>query len=313
MSFKLLDCTLRDGGYLNDWNFGKSNIEQIVTTLTGAGIDYVELGFVKGSNQDLGKAEFSKISDVDKLDLSGPQLAVMVESGYPFNYNDIPESKDTSVRLVRIIVWKSSINEAFEITKSLLCKGYKVCINLTRTDQYTLDEFTNIVSVFLKLDILAIYIVDTFGRMYLEDFQRYSECLVNILPPHVSIGIHSHNNLAQSNFVAQYYCNLDTDREYIIDATLSGIGRGAGNTKLEILLAYLNRYHKTQYNDEVLLRLSENLIEPVIRSCTKYITSAYVYAAQNNINPEYVVSHQDHHSIIEKLSEIPTEQKIRYR
>ena len=313
MAVKILDCTLRDGGYVNDWNFGQDNINTIITNLKNLDIDLIEIGFCKGEGGNPNRAEYKNIHEINTSSIQHNNLVVMVESGYKFDLGSIPESCISKVKMIRIIVWKNSIFNAFEIAKSYLNKGYKICINFTRTDQYTPEELLSLCEEFTSLEIEAFYIVDTFGSMYLEHFIKYSAFLDANLPENICIGIHAHNNLNQANQVAEYYTNIKSNRTYIIDATLSGIGRGAGNVCLELICKYMNFSNNSIYDIDTMLKISQNIIEPIIRNHYSGGKSSFIYSAINNINPEYVVQMDfNKDNVLKKLKNISDDDKVRF-
>ena len=106
MAVKILDCTLRDGGYVNDWNFGQDNINTIITNLKNLDIDLIEIGFCKGEGGNPNRAEYKNIHEINSSSIQHNNLVVMVESGYKFDLGSIPESCISKVKMIYLLTYK---------------------------------------------------------------------------------------------------------------------------------------------------------------------------------------------------------------
>lgn len=146
---QVLDCTLRDGGYVNDWMFGDKEATDIVRLLSYTGVDYIEVGFIKLCDYIADKIQFSRMEQVAKLfKPTNQKLALIVEVGYGYPVDLFPERSENTVDLVRVIMWKRMLKEGLEYCKELKRKGYEVGVQATRTEQYSDEEFADFVKMF---------------------------------------------------------------------------------------------------------------------------------------------------------------------
>jgi len=172
---KILDCTLRDGGYVNDWGFSNSQINKIVRSLECANIDIVELGYLddnkgKGENSTL----FNNLSSVDKILNNVPRSAkkvVMIDL-FSVEINKIPKQSETKVDGIRLAFHKNNIEEALSAAKKIINLGYDLFFQPMITKRYTDEEFLSVIYSACQLDIYAFYIVDSFGSMSLLEFKH---------------------------------------------------------------------------------------------------------------------------------------------
>ena len=242
-NIKILDCTLRDGGYCNQWKFGSNNIKAIVNGLTESGIDIIECGFLTnrvGYNPDVSKfTSISEIAKVIPLDRKGSMYVCMVNYG-EFYLEDIPQYDGTSVDGVRVAFHKKDMKEAVNFCFALKQKGYSVFMQAMVSLSYTDEEFLNLIKLSNDLNPFAFYIVDSFGVMKRKDLIRLFYVVEHNLKEGIEIGYHSHNNMQLAFSNSQLFLEQNTSRDIIIDSTLMGIGRGAGNLSTEMIVRYLN-------------------------------------------------------------------------
>lgn len=285
----VLDCTLRDGGYVNDWKFGDDNSVNIVDLVSKSGVDYAELAFIRICDYQKDKMEFSKMEQISDIFCpSQHNLAAMVEIGYGYPVDNFPLRSKSTVDLIRLVVWKRMIKESFAYAKALLEKGYEVAIQATRTEQYTLEEFAEFARYFSQLDLKAIYIVDTFGLLTKDNLLKYALVLDENLGKGICMGYHAHNNMQQafSNMVA--FCEHPWRHELIVDASVMGIGRGAGNLCLELFEKYLNENYSSNYNEEMIYKCADKYIQPIFEKQSWGYSIPYLLSAKYGRNPSYV-------------------------
>lgn len=285
----ILDCTLRDGGYVNDWKFGDDNSVNIVDLVSKSGVDYAELAFIRFCDYQKNKMEFSKMEQISDIFCpSQHKLAAMVEIGYGYPVENFPLRSKSTVDLVRLVVWKRMIKESFAYAKSLLEKGYEVAIQATRTEQYTLEEFAEFARYFSQLDLKAIYIVDTFGLLTQDCLLKYASVLDENLKDGIFMGYHAHNNMQQafSNMVA--FCEHPWNHELIVDASVMGMGRGAGNLCLELLEKFLNENFSSNYNEQMIYQCADEYIQPIYEKRPWGYSIPYLLSAKYGRNPSYV-------------------------
>ena len=286
---QVLDCTLRDGGYINDWRFGDKNSQEIVRLVSSSGVDYAELAFIRLCEYEKDKMEFSDMSQITRLFRpSDYKLSAMVEIGYGYPVTRFPERSTDTVDLVRIVVWKRMIRETFEYAKALIAKGYEVGIQATRIEQYNLDEFKEFVELFSQVNPKGIYIVDTFGLLTKERLLEYATVADKYMADGICIGYHAHNNMQQafSNMVA--FTEYPWNHPLMIDASVMGIGRGAGNLCLELFEKYLNENFSGKYHEHYLYEAAEKYIDPIYKQKTWGYSIPYLLSAIYGRNPTYV-------------------------
>ena len=172
---KILDCTLRDGGYINNWEFGKSVIEDTIEKLTETSIEIFEIGFLKNESYDDNRVVFNSMQQVKNVigkKKPGIFYTVMCEVVNPLPLDMLEPADNESADAIRVVVWKTkhkdgkivdALDEGYEYCKGIVEKGYKLCVQPARVDQYSDEEFINMVKMFSSLDPMAIYVVESYG------------------------------------------------------------------------------------------------------------------------------------------------------
>lgn len=286
---KILDCTLRDGGYVNDWDFGDNEAKDIVNLISKTGVEYVELGFIKLCDYVANKIQFSHMSQVSKMFRPSKQkMSLMVEVGYGYPVESFPDRSDDTVNLVRVIMWKRMLKEGAEYCRSLKDRGYEVSVQATRTEQYSYDEFADFIDMFDEINPNAIYIVDTFGLLTKERLLRYAEIADNHLSENICLGYHAHNNMQQAFSNAVVMATTQWKHDLMLDASVLGMGRGAGNLPLELILNYLNDSFGNSYNIYPLFEVAEKYLMKFYELSPWGYSMPYLFSAHNGKNPNYV-------------------------
>lgn len=298
---KLLDCTLRDGGYINDWKFGRKVIEETIHQLEKTNVDIIELGFLKNETYQEDRSVFNNVDQITKLipkKKYGINYAAMVEVVNPLPLSLIKERSNDSIDIVRVIVWKNkhdekgnvidALDEGFNYCKGIVEKGYKLCVQPARVDQYSDDEFLSMINKFKTLYPMAIYVVDSWGTLNTEDVLHYVQLADNVLPKEIAIGYHGHNNLMQAFDVAREFTNsYSNNRELIVDASVFGIGRGAGNLNIELFAKYLNETKDKKYELTPIVYLYEKYIKSIFKEHEWGYSIPYFLSAYYKCNPNY--------------------------
>ncbi len=255
---KLLDCTLRDGGYVVDAEFGEKRIRGIIEKLNRAHVDIIECGFLRNSEHISGVSVFSLPSEVEpylpKNNISNTSYVLMYDCGR-YDVSKLPEYGGEQLCGVRDCFHKEYLDQAIADAKLLIKKGYQTYIQPTGIMGYRQDEILRLVEKVNRLHPYSFSLVDTFGSMYKDDLYQLIDIVSENLLPEIYLGFHSHNNLQLSFALSQEFVDICTSRKrkVIVDATLYGMGRGAGNTNTELLMDYLNRKYQKGYDiDEVL-------------------------------------------------------------
>lgn len=291
---KLLDCTLRDGGYVNNWDFGCCAIKDIKENLETSGAEIVELGFIKNEPENKDRTVFCDINQVKKLigkKVPNREYAVMAEVINPLPLDMLAPYDEEGPEIVRVIVWKRMLKEGFEYCKGIVEKGYKLCVQPARVSQYSDEEFVDMIKMFNELNPMAIYVVDSWGTMYKDELLHYMRLADENLKQGISIGYHGHNNMMQAFEVACAFIDENlkstTKRDLIIDSSVYGIGRGAGNLNTELIAKYMNEKLDKNYNLEAILKIYEKYISTIYKREKWGYSVPYFITAKYNANPNF--------------------------
>lgn len=293
---KLLDCTLRDGGYVNNWNFGIDSIKKIINKMPESGIDILEIGFLKNEEYEKNRTVFNRIEQISSLIKTKNreiEYAAMVEVTNPVLCENISERSEKTIDIIRVIIWKRLLLEGFEYCKKLAKKGYKICIQPARVEQYSTSEFIEMVELFATIKPMAIYIVDSFGTQSLKDIMKYFGLANNILSPDVRIGYHGHNNLLQVYDIAVALTKQECERELIIDGSIFGIGRGAGNLDLELFGNYCNSEGIKRIDNATIMYLYDECISKIYSQHPWGYTIPLFLSGKYACNPNFALYYQE--------------------
>ncbi len=315
-NIKILDCTLRDGGYINNWKFGQQNIKSIIEKLVFAGCDYIECGIIKDIDYDVNKTLFSDFRQLETFipQNSKSQFVLLV------NYGEVPiekinfKNKDI---FIKVTFKKNQVNEALEYSKILIEKGYKVFINPMNTISYSETELMDLLEEVNQINPLAFSIVDTTGEMNNQDTLNLFSIIDKTLNKNIILGFHSHNNLQLSLSNAQVLIVQNTSRTIVIDSTAYGMGRGAGNLCTELLMKYLNDNNYAHYELIHILKLIDENISGIFKASPWGYSIPYYISASLHCHPNYAKYLIDkknitHDKIFEILSKIPSEKRVAY-
>jgi len=259
---KVMDCTVRDGGLMNNWQFSDDFVRAVYQACVKAGIDYMEIGYKSSesafSRDEVGPWKFCDDKDLRRVVGSNKttlKLSAMADIGR-IDPGDIPPAKDSVIDMLRVACYVHQIDKGISLAEHCIDKGYEVCINLmavSKVNEMDLDQALLDIS---KSRVPIFYLVDSFGSMYCENIQHLVQKYKKALPDK-TLGIHAHNNmqLAMSNTITGIIENCN-----MLDATLLGMGRGAGNCPIEILIAFLKN---PKYRLLPLLDVIQNQIHPL--------------------------------------------------
>lgn len=269
---EVLDCTLRDGGYCNNWNFGKKNIYKIIKSLLDAKIDVIECGFLNNTvNYNSDRTQFSDIRTISaflpfnselkdlKASFSNTMFVAMINFGQ-YNPEDLPEHDNSLIDGIRIAFHKKDRIEALKVCDEIINKGYKVFIQPMYSMSYSDTEFVELINLFNDINPYAFYIVDSFGTMKKKELMRFFYLCENNLKDSIKLGFHSHNNLQLAYSNSQDLLRENSKRNLIIDSSVYGMGRGAGNLNSELFLEYLNENYEKSYNIKPLLNIIDEVL-----------------------------------------------------
>jgi len=265
-SIQLLDCTLRDGGYLLNKNFNENTIHNIVIGLTQAGVDYVELGFLQNEIGEKENVCFRNSVDARKYipEDRGNTLYTAFADYSRYTVGNLDDYDGRSFSCVRACFFKEERKDVLGFCRTIMLKGYKVFVQPVGIRRYSTTELLDLIADFNELQPYCFGIVDTFGSMYLEDLRLKLAIINSELSPVIKLGFHSHNNKELSNALSMEFMNImKGERDICVDATLYGMGRGAGNTRTEIIVDYLNKKLGKNYDLATILDVIDNSIQGI--------------------------------------------------
>ena len=289
---QLLDCTLRDGGYVNDWRFGYRNTVSIFERLVDAGVDIIELGFIDERRPfDIDRTIFPDTKSADRiygaLDKKSSMLVGMIDYGTCAIENIAP-CGESCLDGIRVIFKKGKMHDAMEFCRQIKALGYKVFSQLVSVTSYTEDELRELIGLVNDVRPYAVSMVDTYGLMDSEWLLRIYRILDEYVDGGIRIGFHAHNNfqLAYANVLSFLGCEAGHD--VIVDGTLYGMGKSAGNDPTELVAMSLNeRYGKAYDIDAMLEAINESVIDFYKKTPWGYKLFFYL-TAKNRCHPNYL-------------------------
>lgn len=286
----VLDCTLRDGGYVNDYNFGKDNIKKIINYLNLANIDIIECGYLFDNiEDDKDKTKYNTFKQAEKNITKHNNYTVML-SGMKYKIDTLPKRKKGYIDTIRLAFHKKDLKKVEEYSKRITENGYKIFIQPQVIMTYTDEEIIDMLKMVNQLDVECVSIVDTFGQMIPKDIKEKTLLFDKYLRKNIKIGLHLHNNLQTAFTNAMTF--LDTipeDRDVVIDTSILGMGRGAGNLPTELLANYLNSNYQKKYNIEAILKVSDNIISKIKKEYNWGYSLPYYLSAIKGIHPSYII------------------------
>ncbi len=305
---RILDCTLRDGGYCNDCNFGLKNEIKIINSLVEAGIDIIECGFYDETiTYDVNRTKFNDIKQISKLIPAKrkDKLFVVLADYGKFNPDTLPEYDGTSIDGFRIAFHKKDYVLGIETCKKVIAKGYKVFVQPMVSISYTDSEFIELIKFVNEIKPYAFYIVDSFGMMKENDLIRLFFMVEHNLNEDIFVGFHSHNNMLLAYSNAQALVRMQTNRQLIFDASVYGMGRGAGNLNTELFTEYLNDHNDGDYELRPLLCIIDDILTAFYeKNPWGYSLPNYLSAAHNT-HPNYAMYFDEKKKLtVEAMNEI---------
>lgn len=286
---QVLDTTLRDGGYCNGWNFGFSKIEKIAHGLQDAEIDVIECGFLTNKIvYDSDKSRFTDLAQMQKvLPVNKRSKYVCMINFGEYDVEQIPEWSRGGIDGFRVAFHKKDMTEAVLYCEALIKKGYEVYVQPMVSMNYSDEEFLRLIGMVNKIHPYAFYIVDSFGMMKIKDLTRLFYMVENNLEESIWIGYHAHNNLQLAYSNARMLSEIITDRDMIIDGSVFGMGRGAGNLNTELFIDYLNEARGMDYKAIYLYRIVDEILMPIYNSNYWGFSMPYYLSAVKRCHPNY--------------------------
>jgi 4-hydroxy 2-oxovalerate aldolase len=262
---KLVDCTIRDGGLMNDHAFDDKTIKAVYDACVDAGIDYMELGY-KSSKKIYAPDQFGCWKHCDEDDMrrivaENPaplKLAAMADAERTDYHEDILPAEKSVLDMIRVATYIHQIPEALDMIKDAHDKGYETTVNIMAASTVQEKELNDALELLVASEVRVIYLVDSFGAFYSEQIRDLvNKYLSYARPAGKEVGIHTHNNqqLAYANTIEALIVGAD-----YLDASMAGLGRGAGNCQMELLLSFL---HNPKFKIRPVLKCIQDYIEPM--------------------------------------------------
>ncbi len=249
---QMLDCTLRDGAYITNGNFGVAAIKGIIEKTQEAGAELIECGWLKDAAHETGSSYYHVPSDLEQY-LTKPKEDVIYLAMIDwdrYQVENLPECDGRSIRAIRVVFPFGRQKEAIQVGQAIRDKGYLVYFQAANTLAYDDESLRGLAADMNTFRPEALSVVDTFGAMYFDDLERIVSILDSELDPQIAIGFHAHNNQQLAFALVIRFTELmqKAGRDCIVDATLCGMGRGAGNATTELVAGYLNRRQNGGYD-----------------------------------------------------------------
>jgi len=295
-----LDCTIRDGGYVNRWHFSDECIRETIDTLDKIGYDFVEIGFRNKpeiyNNKPCGKWRYCTEEDIVKVvpakSNRNIKIAVMVD----YTSTDIElftKVDDSVIDMVRVAFHIPDLKPAMEMCKQLKNLGYIVCANAMATMNYNEHQIEELCFLAHTNDVDYLYLADSYGCLSPDNIECILSSIKSNLPTNsnVKLGIHLHNNI--QNAYANYLRVNDKQLVDIIDTTILGMGRGSGNLSTELVVYTDDRFNKQSLKNICIL--AEKHVLPFFGDQGKWGSNLqYIISAHFKCHPNYILKLQDY-------------------
>lgn len=302
-AIQILDCTLRDGGYCNNWAFGKKIICDTSIKLIEAGIEYIEFGLLSSQasvNED--STHYSSIIQMDNNrkiintkinhDVSS-KLLCMINHG-DYSISDIPRNCNLPLGGIRYAFHRKDLYSIYDNILQLKNKGFRIFLQPMQTSRYTKEELSYLIRLSNELKVFSVYIVDSFGSISIYDLLHIVSVFDELLLPDIKIGFHSHDNSLRAYSNTYGFINTDSKHNIIVDGCLAGIGRGAGNAKTEQICNLINEIYSNKY---ILSKVQEakDLVLNNLNPIHPWGWSPYFsLSAEYDSHPNYALFLQEH-------------------
>ena len=290
---KVVDCTIRDGGLVNNFYFDDEFVRNLYTANVAAGVEYMEFGY-KASKEIFDVKEFGKWKFCDEQDIrdivgdnnTDLKISVMADVGRTDYKKDIIPKTDSVIDMIRIATYINTIPAAIEMIHYCAEMGYETTINIMAVSTAAESELDLALDVLAQSEVGTIYLVDSYGSLYPEQIRRLADKYLKVAEKYgKKVGIHAHNNqqLAFANTIEA--CTVGVS---YLDATMSGMGRGAGNCNMELLLGFLRN---PKYSLNPVLKFLQNQMLPLKKTGLVWGCDVqYMLTGQQNQHPRTAIA-----------------------
>ena len=290
---KVVDCTIRDGGLVNNFYFDDEFVRNLYTANVAAGVEYMEFGY-KASKEIFDVKEFGKWKFCDEQDIrdivgdnnTDLKISVMADVGRTDYKKDIIPKTDSVIDMIRIATYINTIPAAIEMIHYCAEMGYETTINIMAVSTAAESELDLALDLLAQSEVGTIYLVDSYGSLYPEQIRRLADKYLKVAEKYgKKVGIHAHNNqqLAFANTIEA--CTVGVS---YLDATMSGMGRGAGNCNMELLLGFLRN---PKYSMNPVLKFLQNQMLPLKKTGLVWGCDVqYMLTGQQNQHPRTAIA-----------------------
>lgn len=290
---RVLDCTIRDGGLMNGHHFDDRVVSAVHAACAAAGVDCMELGY-RASRKGIRAGEhgcwkYCLEEDIRRIvgeRAPGPKLSIMADAGKCDYREDIPPRSESLVDLIRVACYAHQIPLAIDMVKDARDKGYETTVNLMAVTTLTEEDLDRALPPLAASGADALYVVDSYGALYPDETRRLvRKYLDQAAGAGLGVGIHAHNNLqlAFANTLEALAAGATW-----LDATMAGLGRGAGNCPMELLLGFLG---EPGYRLPPVLRCVDEVIEPLRAELKWGFDLPYMVNGFRNLHPRSAIAY----------------------
>jgi 4-hydroxy 2-oxovalerate aldolase len=284
---KVLDCTVRDGGLINNHSFEDGFVKAVYETCIEAGIDFMELGY-KNSKKIFAKDEFGAWKHCDEDDIrrivgendSSLKLSAMADAGKSDYKTDIEPKEQSVLDMIRVAFYVYQVPEAVSMIKHAADMGYEVSANLMAVSNAKEIEVDQALEELAQTPARTLVVVDSFGSLYAEQVELLVKKYQSFAQQTgKEVGMHAHNNqqLAFANTIEAIIHGANR-----VDATMGGLGRGAGNCPMELLIGFLRN---PKFKIRAIYRLLQDYILPLSKEVEWGPLVQYNITGQLNCHP----------------------------
>lgn len=290
---RVLDCTIRDGGLCNNFRFDDQFIRDLYKINQLAGVDYMEFGYKASADlfdpEEFGKWKFCHDDDI--YDIVGEndtdlKVAVMADVGRTDYKRDIVERSNSPVDMIRVATYINTMPAAIQMIEHCHKMGYETCCNIMAVSKASKEDILEALNMLGHSSVDTVYLVDSYGSLYPEEIRVLSEMYLEQMDKYgKSVGIHAHNNqqLAFANTIEACATGVS-----MLDATMNGMGRGAGNCMMEQLMGFLKN---PKYQLSPVLRFIERHMLKLKEDGVIWgYDTAYLLTGRLNMHPRSAIS-----------------------
>ncbi|MBR1580943.1 MAG: aldolase catalytic domain-containing protein [Selenomonadaceae bacterium] len=289
---ELLDCTLRDGGYVNDWNFGHDKILEVFARLVSSGVEYIEIGFLDERRLfDINRTIMPDTQSANKIfanaDKGAATVLAMIDYG-TCSLDHLQPCSETFIDGIRVIFKEHKLRDALNFCRQVKALGYKVFAQMVSVTTYTDEALVNYARAVNKVAPFATSMVDTYGLLDDAQLMHITKILDRHVDQSIRLGFHAHNNFQLGYANARAFLELDTPRGILADGTLYGMGKSAGNAPLELLMMFANDRFDKHYDIAQALEAIDNVILDIYRRQYWGYNLFFYLSASARCHPNYV-------------------------